>query len=884
MINNEPVIEPPKWADRFLEWFCASHLLDEIQGDLYEAHYHRSKTLGHRRANLLFVLDVFKFLKPSNIKKGKNSNTIDMHKNYLKIAYRNFLQYKGYSSINLFGLVVGIVSCLLISIHVIEEMSYDNFHPDSENTYRLVMDMYSKGELAIKSAPVFAAVGPNLVKDYPEILEQVRILPFGQGVYSVTRPDGSLVRFNEERAVFADANFFQMFGFELVDGNPAEVLNDKKEIVISESTAKRYFGNEYPIGKTITYRGESEVVVSGIMKDFPENSHMQFDMITSLSTWDGFETFDSEWGWYDFYTFIRTPENTNSTLLGNKIATYLDEKKKESFERSNARQELVMQPIRDVHLHSKGYSWEMGQNGGANQVYFLMAIAGLILVIAWVNFINLSTARAVKRAKEVGLRKVVGAKKMSLVNQFLTEALFYNFTAVAISIGLAMLLIPLINRVLDITLETEILYSLQLIVGTIILVLTGTIISGLYPAFVLTSFSPIQVLKGNFYNRRSKFGFRQVLVVFQFSISIVLILGTILVVKQLRFMQSQDLGLNVKQTLVVKGPSASRGGEDDLRNRRQLFTSKLKQIPAASGFTVSNVVPGVENFSISRFVLKSDNNVNGDCYRVSTDANYFDDFDIEILAGRNFNPQLASDSSNILLNLEAVRLFGLGSPEKALGQVITSRQQEWKIIGVVENYHHSSLKESLDPIAFFYNDRWGNFYSIKLAQENIPLTIGAIEDLWDEVFPDNPFEFFFLDEYFNRQYQSEQRFNAVFQGFATLAIIVACLGLFGLVSFTTEQGRKEIGIRKVLGASVIRIVLLFAKDYAILVLIAMAIAFPTGYYLMKLWLQDFAYQTTIGIPIFIIGGLIIAVIAFLTVSFKSVAAAKANPVGALRDE
>lgn len=877
--------KPLKWASRFLEWYCADHLLEEIQGDLNEAFYYRSRQIGVKKANWYFIWDVIRFFRVSSFRKIElNPNPLAMNRNYFKSAYRNFINNKATSIINLSGLVAGILSCLLISLHVLEEFSYDTFHPSSPNTYRVVMDMFNNNELAAKSAPVYPAVGPNLVNDFPEVIDFARILPFGNGVYSVKRPDGSLIRFNEDQAVFADHNFFNLFGFQLIEGNPDEVLAGKNQVVLSASTAKRYFGNQNPIGKTIIRRGENEVVVTGIMEDFPENSHMQFDIISSLNSWDGFEEWPQNWGWYDFYTFIKVNDQTDIILLEDKIDNYLDEKKAESYEKSGSREILWLQNVADIHLYSKGLSWDMGENGGANNVYFLAAIAILILIIAWVNFINLSTARAVKRAKEVGIRKVVGAKKRNLINQFLTEAFIYNTCAVLLSLILTLVLIPVINGSLEISLEMSLLLSTEVVAGFLGLIFLGTFISGLYPSFVLTSFKPLNVLKGNFYSRKSKFGFRQVLVIFQFTVSIMLILGTVLMVKQLKFMQSRDLGLNVEKTLVLRAPSSSRG-ENDLENRQAIFSSKLEQLTAVDGFTVSNVVPGVENFSIGGFYTRESANQVRNCYRVRADENYFPDFDIEIIEGRNFEKALVSDSNAVIMNLQAAKLLGFSSPETAIGEILNpGSQYELEIIGVAENYHHSSLKESLDPILFFYRPNGGNYLSIKLGDTNLKHAISSIEEIWDHVYPDNPFDFFFLDEFFDRQYKSDEKFNAVFIGFAGLAIFVACLGLFGLISFTAEQSKREIGIRKVLGASVTKVMLLLVKDYAILMALSILLAFPAGYYLMNRWLEDFAYKTNIGISIFVIGGISIALITCCTVSFKSFFAANSNPIETLHEE
>ncbi len=882
---REPIPSPPRWIDRFLEWYCSDRLIDEVQGDLHEAHYYRSREFGKVKANLWYFWDVMRFFRPSSFgKRSQNSTYFAMHGNYFKVTYRNFVKNKIYSSINLSGLIVGIVSCLLISLHVLEELSYDTFHPNADNKYRLVMDMFNNGdELSAHSAPVFAAVGPNIKEDFPEIVDYNRILPFGDGVYSVKQADGTLVRYNETKAVLADENFFTMFGFELVQGNPKTVLTEKFQVVLSESTATKYFGDENPIGKPIFYRGVREYVVSGVMRDFPENSHLQFDIICSLKTWDGFDEWVNNWGWYDFYTYIEVNDNTDISLLREKAGNYLAEKKADEYAKDNTKEVLILQHLPGIHLYSEGLSWEMGDNGGADQVYFLSVIAALILIIAWVNFINLSTARAVKRAREVGVRKVVGASRKTLISQFLAESFFYNLTAMVISLSLLFIIVPIVNSRMDITLDLSQLLSGIVVIVLLGLILSGTMISGLYPAMVMTGFKPINVLKGNFYNRRSKFGFRQILVILQFTISVILVLGTILAVKQLRFMQSQDLGINVEQTMVVRGPSAGIDRED-LINRKSVFENTLEQIPSIKGFTASNVVPGVENFSISSFRTRF-SDMARDIYRVRIDENFVPDFEINLLSGRNFVKGMASDSNAVLINERAMLLLGFDTPEDALGEILNpGNRYEWRIIGVVSNYHHSSLKEAMDPILFTYRTGWGNFYSMKLAGRELEETIVAVERAWDEVFPDNPFDFFFLDEFFDRQYKSDKLFNAVFNAFAGLAIFVACLGLFGLVSFTAEQAKKEISIRKVLGASITRIIGLFARDYAILLFISILIAFPLGFVLMERWLDDFAYRTTISAPVFISGGLIIVLVATVTVSFKSMMAARSNPVDALREE
>lgn len=808
-----------------------------------------------------------------------------MLRNYLIVSIRNFRSQKGYSFINLSGLTVGITACLLITLHVLEELSYDDFHPKSENTYRVVMDMYGQGALKNKSARIYPAVGPGLLTDLPEVEMYTRILPYGDGVYSVQQADGSLVRFNENNAVVADENFFQMFGFKLLDGNPESVLAKSDQIVLSASTARRYFGNQNAVGQTITWKGRQELTVTGIYEDFPKNSHMRFDMMISLKSWNSYENWHANWGWYDFYTFIKTTDGVEQAVLDKKLSTYLDGKKSEFYAERNAREILWTQQVGDIHLYSSGMSSDMGENGGGEQIYFLSIIAALILLIAWVNYVNLATARAIKRAKEVGIRKVVGAQKNNLLMQFMVESLLYNILAVLISVGLVMAFVPIINSSMELGLKRELLYAPEVLIGLFTLMSMGTLVTGFYPALVLTSFKPVRVLKGQVGQNGKKFGFRQILVIFQFTASITLIMGTFLVVKQLKYMRNKDLGLNIEQTLVLKSPSAGRD-EGDLTKRLRPFRAELESMPEVNGFTLASNVPGVENFRISGFTSKHFPIEFRDCYRIVVDDEFMDFFEIELLAGRSFSPEISRDTIGVILNEVALYHLGFETPEEAIGEKLNANtDREDLIIGVVKSYHQASLKEELDPVLFFFNRRdWGDYYSIKLSSDDYARSMESIEAAWNKVYPDNPFDYFFLDEFFDRQYKADEQFNAVFIGFAGLAIFVACLGLFGLVSFTAEQARKEIGIRKVLGASARKLVLLLAKDYVKLILVAMVLSFPLSYYLMREWLNGFAYQTQIGVEIFVFGGMVISLIAFVTVSFRSFQAANGNPVNALRED
>ncbi|MCE7993552.1 MAG: FtsX-like permease family protein [Roseivirga sp.] len=874
---------PPKWANRFLEFYCADELLDEIQGDLLEAFFHRQTEFGRFRASLWFVWDVIRFFRPSSFsKRNWKLNANVMFKNHLLISYRSFLRQKVYASINLTGLVVGLSSCLLIILYIFNETGYDRFHPEVDQKYRVVMDMYSQGTLTNKSATVFAGVGPSLLTDYPEVESYVTISPFASGVFTTTGLSTPRVMLNQDRVIYASRNFFDYFGFELLYGNKEELLNQPFSAVIAESVAMQYFGRTDVVGEILKRQGQEEFSVMGVMKDMPSNSHMNYDIVLSLSSFDDLSEALADWSWSDFYSYVRLTEGTEAEVFNKKLESYLDRKKAAVFEQYGVRQNLWIQPVRDIHLYSD-LTWEMQANGSASDVYFLGVVAALILIIAWMNFVNLSTARAVRRAREVGVRKVLGSSKRQLRYQFLTEAFLYNLVAFVLSLGLVLLFVPIIHQSAGIKLNSGLLLEPYLLMSLAVLLVAGTFISGLYPAFVLSHFGVLRAIKGGAVSMRSRL--REVLVTFQFVLAITLIFGVLIVLKQLTFMKERPLGMNLEQSLVING---ARVGEsfDDLVNRSGVVINELAALPEVTSVAAANMIPGRENFNLTSYTSRFTTNPKSS-YNLMVSASYFQNLEIELKAGRHFDPAIKTDGKTVVLNESASSLLGFSSPEEAIGEVINrGKRSERRVIGVVRDFHHRSLKEAINPIVFYFDDVGDEsaYYLLKVRANDMDVTMAGIEVLWEDVFPDNPLDYFFLDEFFDQQYKSDEQFNSVFIGFAGLAVFVACLGLFGLVSYTSEQNKKQIGIRKILGASVVRVVMLLAKSYGKLILISLVIALPVGYYLMKEWLSGFAYRTNIGFDTFALGVLIISLIAFATVIVKSLQAAMGNPINALREE
>ncbi len=801
-----------------------------------------------------------------------------MYKNYFKIALRTLLKHKGYSSINIVGLGVGIASCVLILLYVGHELSYDRFHTHGSDIYRVQMDRYEGNEKIFSSAVTFPMVGPTLYDEIPDVIGYARLLPTG----GVVQYDA--VQFREDHLFYADSTFLTLLSYPLLRGDATTALVEPNTAVLSASTAQRYFGGTDPLGKILRLNGDAEYTVTGVFADLPVNTHLDFDMLLSFSTLiNRAPASQTSWGWYDFYTYVRLTPDAVPQEFEAKMPGFMARHKAEAYAESPRRETLLLQPLHDIHLYSR-LSWEAGVNGNGTTVYFLLVIALFILVIAWVNFINLSTARSMERALEVGVRKALGAPRAQLVRQFLLESLLVNVMAALLALSLVALLLPTFATMTG--LETTLNLSDEPgIIGWVAgLFLAGAFLSGLYPAFFLSSFKPMRVLKGGTMTKGSGLRLRKSLVVFQFAASIVLIAGTLIVARQLNYMRTQDLGLNIEQTLVLRGPSVL-ADRDAYPGQVDVFRDAALQHAGVHAFATSSTVPGRENFWISGFrTERMDESERKDIYIVGVDDAFMDMFEIELLAGRTFSKEYGTDENAFILNETAAQLLGFDTPEAALEGRIARNDEFLPVIGVIRDYHQNSLKENLDPVLFRYMP-WGRtFYSIKVASSNIEQTVMAVEQAWNEVFPGNPYEYFFLDDFFDAQYQADRQFGRVFGLFAMLAILVACLGLFGLTAFSAQQRTKEIGIRKVLGATATGIVGLLSKEYALLVLLANGIAWPVTYFVMRRWLETFAYHIDPGVLTFLVAGAAALLIAGLTVSYHAIRAAHTNPVDALRYE
>ena len=810
-----------------------------------------------------------------------------MLRNYLTVAFRNLWKHKFYSIINILGLAIGLACFLFILIFVKDELSYDQYHAKADRTYRVNFDGYAF-EQDLNFAVVGAPLGPTVLEEFPEIEQQCRFRE--RGDYSVKYEDQS---YREENWVFADSTLFDVFSFNLIKGDPKKVLAEPSTIVLTEEIAQKYFGEEDPIGKSLTVNNDDLYRVTGIMEAMPKNTHFNFDMIASLSTLD--ESREPYWLSNNFQTYVVLKEGTDPKIVDEKLS---------SLERSYVGPELEkymgkpyddfltagnyikfsLIPMTKIHLHSDQRE-ELGATGDIKYVYIFTFIGIFILLLACINFMNLSTARSATRAKEVGMRKVVGAGRAQLIFQFLSESVIISFLGFMIASSVLVVLLPYFNdlsgkELLISEVSTPALWGLMLA-----LVFIVGIAAGSYPAFYLSSFKPITVLKGRLMKKiGQKISLRSVLVIFQFAITVGLIIGTIIISNQLNYIQNKKLGFKKDQILILSNYYM-------LDNNCQPFKDEILKHPLVINATMSGSLPTPSNRNSSAtFLGRNPDPAHTHVLQLfRVDHEYIPTLEMEILDGRAFSRDFPSDSSAVILNESAVALYGLEEP---LGKEISTFSggspeepeiDTRRVIGVVKNFHFESLRSKIGPLAIFLGNSRGNL-SIKIKTDNIPQIISDLNKQWNEMAPGQPFDYSFMDEDFASVYEAEDRIGQIFSVFTFLAIFIACLGLLGLATFIAEQRTKEVGIRKVIGASIPRIFVMLTAEIMKWVLIGNLIALPLAYYFMKQWLEGFAYPVDIGWVTFVSALFISLLVALVTVSYQAIRAALMNPVRALRYE
>lgn len=793
-----------------------------------------------------------------------------MLKNYLKIAFRNLWKHKVFSLINIMGLTVGMSACLLISMYVNFELTYDAFHSKADRIYRLVTDVKTPSE-TINAGITSWAFGPTIKQDFPEVEAYTRL---NGGSFLVRKGN---IKFQEEATVFADSSLFRVFDFKLIQGDPKTALKEPLSLVFTEKAARKYFGDADPLGQTLLLSGEGlPAKVTGVMKDIPENSLIKGDMFVSMSTMT--QRFnrgiDEQWGNFGATTYLLLKPGTDSKSLEKKLPAYLERRAGKLMRESKMFYTLFLEPLLSVHLSSER---DVAEKGSMNNVYVFSVVAVFILLIACINFVNLTTARSAERAKEVGIRKVVGAARTLLARQFVSESVMLCLIAFVFSILLSAVLIPLFNNLAGKIITTGIFSNPAFPALMLLAAILIGILAGIYPALVLSSFEPVTVLKGRFTTSVRGILLRKGLVTVQFAISIALIIATMVVYIQMNYMRNRDLGFSKDQMLVVNT-------EGD--PKREAFKQSLNGLAGVKSTAASSSVPGSSNPGAYSEI----ENKSGDLQIANLDL-YFVDFDyipvfgLKMAAGRPFSRDFGTDTTQaMVINEAAAKLFGYSKPEETIGRRFKQWGREGKIVGVIKNFHFRSLQETIKPLTMRIEPGGSQLVSVKIDGARLKETVAAVEEKWKVAMPDRPFSYYFMDEFFDRQYRTEERFEKLFFNFAILAIFISCLGLLGLASYSTMQRTKEIGVRKVMGASISSIVGLLSKDFLKLVLIAFVIASPIAYFGMDRWLQNFAYRTDIYWWIFAIAAILSTGIAFITVSFQSIKAAVMNPVKSLRTE
>jgi putative ABC transport system permease protein len=870
-------MQPPKAAIRFFRWFCREDYLEELEGDLTEL-FRKEAGRSAFRARFNFSWRVIKYFRPGFIR-SLHSSTLSngMYNNYFKIAWRNLLKKKGYSAVNILGLALGIACCMLVFMYVRYEKSFDTYHTKGDRIYR-VAHGWDNNSLDTYWVWGNAPVGPALHDYFPEIDKVVQF----SGRADILLTNGEITH-QEEGVFFMDSTVFNVFSWRLLRGDPQTALSKPYTIVLTETTARKYFGDEDPVGKSIKGsdspgRGAAgEYLVTGVMEDVPANSHFNFNALLSLSTFrkSNPDVF-SEWGYADFYTYFMVNEKFDRAQFEAKIPGFL----KRQFNDPETKTRLALEPLSAMYLGSQ-VQRQPGETGSLSNLYIFSVIGFFVLVIAIINFMNLSTARSMERSKEVGIRKSIGAERTQLVAQFLGESFLIVSLSMIIAIGIVALTLPGMRNLTGRPLELM-HYVTPLNIGWLIVSTLGiALVAGSYPSFVLSSFNPVTVLKRMTKSNRVGIMLRQGLVIFQFTLSIALIAGTLVVSFQMKHILDKQLGFDKEQMLILDYNYDGR-----VNDKREVLKTELEALPAVSSVAFSRSLPGGYFPNAYTQIMSPEGEMKGDAQPVfQVGVDFINHYKLELVAGRSYSREYPSDTlGGLVLNEAAARQYGYSNPADIIGKKYTQWGREGEVIGVLKDFNYLSLHQTIEPLTLPYEPYACRYVSIKVKPDDIPATIEAVRKIWTQLASHRPFLYSFLDDDFNRQYQRDFNFRTLFSTFSSLGIFIACLGLLGLATYTAELRTKEIGIRKVLGASVNSVVALLCRDFIVLIGIAIIIATPVAWWSMSRWLESFAYRIEIHAWIFLLAGLVAIVIAAFTISLQALKAARSNPVNSLRSE
>ncbi|MEO9485095.1 MAG: ABC transporter permease [Ekhidna sp.] len=885
-MKPEKEIHPPKWADVLLKWFCSERVIETLQGDLYELYAKRRSKSSKLKADYSFIGDVISSIRPFAIRKlwSKHSNTNAMFRNNLKVAWRGLVKHKMYSLIKVGGLAIGITACLLISIFVKDELSHDRNYTEVERIYRLINVSNDPADFE-KWLAHQALVAQMMKNQFPEIEMAGRLIPYNwfEGGENQVRRSDRMSNAYEDSFAFMDQELLEILRPEMVYGDLESALSKPNSILISRAKADKYFPDENPIGKTLILDEDLEnpKVVGGVMENPDPQNHLQFDFLISLTEREFWRGEQTSWCCSNYNVYFKLAEGINAEELQAKLTKVMQENYVPYLrERGNLYAEAVeqyrsyeLQPVVDIHLYSRDLN-DVLKNGDIRIVWLFSAIAFFVLVLACINFINLSTAKSANRAKEVGLRKVVGSFRSNLIGQFLTESILVTLISTAFGIMLAWVLMPFFNTISGKTLDIP-FEEWWLIPSMIILAIVVGTLAGIYPAFYLSAFRPIEVISGKVSKGAKTSTLRSIMVIFQFTCSVILIVGSLVVYQQMQFMLNKDLGYDKEHVVLLQGVN-SIGDKLDLLQNNLLNLSDVQSVSASNYLPVSGTKRDQNEFW-KEGRSKIDKAIGAQVWHVDDD--YIETLGMNLMLGRDFDKTSLRDSSSLIINQTMARELGLDDPIGARVQ----NWEGWTVIGVIEDFHFESMRDGIGPLALALG-RFGSVVPVRVKTNNMKGTLEEITAAWDEIMPNQPIRYSFLDEVFASMYEDVQRTGSVFTGFSVLAIFVACLGLFGLSAFMVEQRSKEISIRKVLGASIKMIFSLLTINFMKLVGMSLLIGIPVSFYLMQEWLLDFEFRIEIGWIVFVVASIITTIIAIATISFESFKAAVVNPVKGLRSE
>ncbi|MEM9858671.1 MAG: ABC transporter permease [Bacteroidota bacterium] len=868
---------PPKFWLRFFRWYCHPEYLEDLEGDLMER-FERNAAQSKKSASSGFIKDVLKLFRPGIIRpllSNQRLNDFGMFKNYIKIATRNVIKQKLYSSINIGGLSIGITCFILIFLYVQHELSFDNFYFEKEKIHRIYQQQEGNlffGSDYFSSTP--AGLANKLIDDYPEVEYATSVQ---EREVLITTGKSSFL----DQGLIAEAQFFNIFHTEFIKGNPNEAFNNTYTLAITESYASKLFGDDEALGKVVTvssWSGAQDFEVTGVIKDLPKNSSIEYNYILNMmSNKEYVETRESDdWNSNSYTTFLKLKEADLASGLEAKlpelVAQHTGANENYPFQDT-----YFVQPIEKMYLDNK-INFDFGNKGNAQYLILFSAIAFIVLVLACVNYMNLAITRSIKRAKEVGLRKAIGAQRSQLIIQFLGESVMIAIVGLMIAVGLSAWLLPYFSYLMGSELSFDLLDNGLLLPVLFGLVLVIGLFSGSYPALFMSSLKPINTLKGKITGQSSKFGLQSVLVVLQYATSIVLIIGSLVIYLQFDYIQTKELGYSKDHIITFR----TRSGE--VRKNIDPIKSELLSLANIKSFTVSNDLPtNIGNSTLARLRETDSDESSFAIYRTSTDVDFLQTFDLKLVTGRYFSSDIETDKNKVVINESTVKALGWSIEEAVGNEFYREGQGYLEVIGVIKDFHMFSLHLPIAPLMLTYKNNYVNYGAVKISPDNIQNTLGYIEEVVQK-YSEYPFEFQFMDEEFDKHYKKDVRTGKMFGTFTILSILISSFGLFGLAAYTTEQRTKEIGIRKVLGASMKSIVIITTKNFLAMVIIGFLLAIPVAWFFMNLWLEDYAYRISLEWWMFVLAGFITALVATITVSSQSIKASLVNPVESLRSE